>query len=537
MKPHRQQDRILLLNGKIFSTRKIRKPLTALAIKDGSIIAVGEDAEILEYRTAGSELHDLAGRFVLPGFTDSHIHLEKYSLNLDQVDCETNTLDECLERVGDKARTATRGAWIRGHGWNQNTWGAYGTADQLDRVSPENPVYLSAKSLHAGWANSLAMRQCDIDRDTADTARGRIQHDESGNPTGIFFEDAVQLITSRIPHPSASELAAALKRGQAQLLRYGITAVHDFDGARCLHALQAIRAEGKLSLRVLKHIREDSFKAVIEAGIASGLGDTQLKIGSLKLFADGALGPQTAAMLEPYTNSDGGLGMLTEDMNSILEKGRRAAQAGIGLAVHAIGDRANREVLNAFEKLLAERVAAGLPPLPYRLEHLQLMHPEDIPRPGSLGVIASMQPIHAPSDMHMADRYWGSRVQTSYAWKSQRDAGALLIFGSDAPVESPNPFLGLHAAVTRQRLDGTPGPEGWVPGERLSLEEALDAYTHAPQQAAGWGHVLGLLEPGFLADLSVLPEDLCEIAISEVPGMLPDAVMVGGRWVKKPEWG
>jgi predicted amidohydrolase YtcJ len=536
MNPNKGQPRVLLINGNVYSARTVPRPGSALAIQGGLIIAVGGDADILGYKTSGTQVHDLAGRFVLPGFTDAHIHLEKYSLNLDQLDCETATLDECLERIKDKAQSMASGAWIRGHGWNQNLWGEYGNAEQLDQVSPENPVYLSAKSLHAGWANSLAMRLCNIDLKTADPARGQIQRNPSGDPTGIFFEDAVQLITSHIPHPSDRDLIAALRLGQEELLRYGITAVHDFDGARCLNALQALRAEGKLILRVLKHIREDSFEAMIEAGIASGLGDTQLKIGNLKLFADGALGPQTAAMLEPYSNSDSGLGMLTENTQSVLEKGRRAAQAGIGLAVHAIGDRANREVLDALETLLAERATAKLPPLPYRLEHLQLMHPVDIPRPGRLGVIASMQPIHAPSDMQMAERYWGSRVKSSYAWKSQLKAGAQLIFGSDAPVESPDPFLGLHAAVTRQRPDGGPGPDGWVPEERLTLDEALAAYTLGPQLAAGWGDVLGTLQPGCIADLSILPDDLRHLPSSDLPGMLPEAVMVGGQWVKEPDW-
>ncbi len=526
----------ILFNGTVYHPDRKGEPHSAIAIQSGRITATGQDDEILSLRNGQTRIYDLSGRFVLPGITDSHIHIEKYSLQLDQVDCDTTTLEECLERIQVKAATTPAGAWIRGHGWNHNKWGGYGNAQQLEKVSPENPVYLSAKSLHAGWVNTSALAKCGIDTETPDPPRGRLQRDGQGTPTGIFFEDAVRLITDCIPRPSKSDLAEAILKGQAQLLRFGITSVHDFDGARCLNALQHLRREGRLVLRVLKHIREDNFDAILESGIATDLGDTQIRIGNLKLFADGALGPQTAAMLRPYDGNNGNQGMLTEDCESILLKGRRAAEAGIGLAVHAIGDRANREVLDALQIVIEERTTAGLRPLPYRIEHLQLLDPVDLPRPGALGIMASMQPIHATSDMDMADMYWGSRVKTSYAWKSQLDAGALLIFGSDAPVESPNPFLGLHAAVTRQRTDGTPGIVGWVPGEKLSLDEALYAYTRAPQKAAGWDSVLGSLTPGYLADLFVLPEDPHVMQSSELAEILPEGVMSGGKWVVGPGW-
>lgn len=531
-----QGEATILFNGTIYSPLLEGSPDTAVAIRAGRIYATGQDEEILSLRNRHSRVHDLSGRFILPGLTDSHIHLEKYSMQLDQVDCDTQTLEGCLDRIREKAEATPAGAWIRGHGWNQNNWNGYGTAQQLDASAPENPAYLSAKSLHAGWANTAALAECGIDSETPDPPRGKLQRDAHGVPTGIFFEDAARLITGCIEPPTKDVLATAIRRGQDRLLRFGITSIHDFDGARCLSALQHLRREGTLVLRVLKQIREDSFDAVLEAGISTGLGDYHLQIGNLKLFADGALGPQTAAMLEPYEGVPEGRGILTEDRDSILHKGRLAAEADIGLAVHAIGDHANREVLDALEILIEERSQAGLRPLSHRIEHLQLMDPVDLSRPGELGIIASMQPIHATSDMDMANTYWGSRIRTSYAWRAQLNAGALLVFGSDAPVETPNPFLGLHAAVTRQRLDGTPGPEGWVPEERLTVDEALRAYTVAPHKAAGWNDQLGLLTPGFLADLIVLPEDPRTIPLSKLPEILPVGVMSAGEWVVGPEW-
>jgi predicted amidohydrolase YtcJ len=278
------------------------------------------------------------------------------------------------------------------------------------------------------------------------------------------------------------------------------------------------------------NLQRESLEAMLDLGLASGVGDLQLRIGNLKLFADGALGPQTAAMLEPYEGSDSEVGMLTEDEEALTAIGRAATNAGIGLAIHAIGDRANREVLNAFEKLVAERSARGLPALQHRMEHLQLLHPDDIDRPGKLGIAASMQPIHAISDMDMAETKWGVRARTSYAWKSQLMAGAKLVFGSDAPVENPNPFPGIHAAISRRKPDGAPGPEGWIPEERLSLREALTAYIRTPPEIVGWGSALGQILPGYLADFVILSERPLDI-VDEWLMTKPIGVMANGIWV------
>ena len=262
----------------------------------------------------------------------------------------------------------------------------------------------------------------------------------------------------------------------------------------------------------------------------SGFGDAWIRLGGVKLFSDGALGPRTAAMLEPYIGEPDNCGLLLLDSEELFNRGVQAAEAGFGLTVHAIGDRANREVLNAFQFLRDHEKIHGYKPHRHRIEHVQLLHKQDLSRLAELEIVASMQPIHATSDMVMADMYWGSRVSESYAWRVQLDAGAVVAFGSDAPVEYPNPFLGIHAAVTRRRQDGTPSPEGWTPAQRLTLQESLTAYTYGAAYAAELDSKQGKLLPDFYADLIVLEEDPYKMAIDDLVEVCPVATMVGGKW-------
>ena len=290
---------------------------------------------------------------------------------------------------------------------------------------------------------------------------------------------------------------------------------------------------GKLKLRVLKNLPVDLLDQAYELGLRGGFGDDMLRIGNVKVFMDGALGPHTAAMFQPYIGEEENRGILNLDGEELFEHGRKAAQVGLGMTVHAIGDRANHEVLNAYEQLRTYEQENNLPRLRHRIEHVQVLHPDDAPRLSRLNVIASMQPIHATSDMLMADRFWGDRARLAYAMKTQLDFGARLALGSDAPVESPNPFWGLHAAVTRRRADGSPSAEGWYPEQRLSMAEAVAGYTIGPAYAAYMEDRLGRLAPNHLADLIVLdashdpftcdPDDLLTLKSS--------ATMVGGEWV------
>ncbi len=458
--------------------------------------------------------------------------LSYYALNLERVDCATQSRQECLERVRKKAASQLPGSWILGHGWNQNEWGnKYGTLAELDAVAPDHPVYLTQKSWHAGWANSKALELSGINRFTTDPPGGIIQRDSSGNPTGILLESATSLVQGAIPEPTAGMLQSAILKAQHQLLQMGLTGIHDFDRKSCFSALQALHQSQQLELRVYKSIPVESLHAADEIGLQSGFGDDILKIGPVKIFADGALGPQTAAMLEPYENDPENSGILLIDEDQLFEYGRLSVRSGLALAVHAIGDRANNLVINALERLRIYERQNDLTQLRHRIEHVQLLNPPDINRLAENFIIASIQPTHILSDMETAQKHWGHRCKSAYTLKSLLNAGVCLAFGSDSPVEDPNPFHGIYAAATRRRVDGTPGPEGWYPQERITLTEAFSGFISGPSFASGMEKKLGKLSPGYLADLIVLPENPFSMLAEELRKIIPLGTMVSGKWV------
>jgi len=527
----------VLYNARIRSLDPERPQATALAIDDrapkaGRILALGDDDTIRAGAEKGAQYEDMAGRVILPGLTDAHIHLRYYALGLQKLDCATATKEECLVRVAERAQATPPGEWIQGHGWNQNEWpGGFGTAAELDRAAPQHPVYLTAISLHAAWTNSSALRIAGIDASTPDPPGGKIQRSADGQPTGILFEQAaMELVSDIIPQPTQEETISALKAAQADLWAMGLTGAHDFS-RHGLQELRILKERQELGLRVLKQIVIDNFEGALEAGLRTGDGDDTLRIGALKVFADGALGPHTAAMFEPYEDDPDNRGILIVDREALFEYASRAARGGLSMSVHAIGDRANHEVLDAFAELRRYEREQGLPHLRHRIEHVQLLHPDDLGRLAQLDVTASMQPIHATADMQAADAYWGQRARYAYAWRSLLERGTRLVFGSDAPVDSPNPFWGLHAALTRRRADGSPASEGWYPEQRLDLTQALMAYTSGPAYAAGMEDRLGRLTPGYLADLIVLDLDPFTCVPEELRRLQPTATMVGGDWV------
>lgn len=523
-------DPLTLINARIFTMDAGSAEVSGLFIEDGRISHTLTGAEANEPPIRGSFL-DLGGRIVLPGLIDSHLHLRKYAETLDKINCETETKADCLAIVREKALSLNPGEWILGHGWNHNNWQeGYGTAAELDQVAPGHPVYLTGKSLHVSWANSKALAFAGINENTQDPAGGVLQRDPDGIPTGILFENAVKLIEMVIPIPSAEMAASSILKAQESLWKMGLTGVHDFDRELCIQALQILTLEGLLHLRVQKSIPSEYLDQAIQLGYRTGVGNDWLWFGGVKEFMDGALGPQTAAMLAPYQGSEE-TGMLLKSEDEIIQLGRKAADHGISLSIHAIGDLANRILLNALEDVRSYEKEIGLYPLPHRIEHVQLIDPADLPRLAELDIIASMQPIHATSDMEMADAYWGERTAYAYAPKAQFDHGAQVIFGSDAPVESPNPWLGIHAAVTRRRVDGAPGPDGWHPEGRLSVDQALAAYTINPARAAGREKSQGKLASGYWADLIVLDTDPYNCPADEIPGIQPLGTMAAGKWV------
>lgn len=533
----------LLYNAHIHTQNPLQPTASAILIDREWILAAGDFEQLLaQFPNATKE--DMGGHVILPGLTDAHLHLQYYSLGLQKIDCETGTKEECLRRVGERVRKAKPGDWVLGHGWNQNTWqssplsvgegpGVRGwpAASELDALAPNNPVYLTAKSLHAAWANTRAMQLANISAQTPDPHNGQIQRDVKGNATGILLETAMELVGDVIPSPTVEEIAAAMDKAQPILWKMGLTGIHDFDRRESFMALQQLHAQGRLRLRVLKNLPVELLDQAFELGLRGGFGDDMLRIGNIKVFMDGALGPHTAAMFQPYIGEENNRGILNMDGEELFEHGRKAAQVGLGLTVHAIGDRANHEVLDAYEQLRSYETEKHLPHHRHRIEHVQVIHPDDAPRLAQLDVIASMQPIHATSDMLMADQFWGERSRLAYAMKTQLDFGARLALGSDAPVESPNPFWGLHAAVTRRRADGSPSADGWYPEQRLTLSQAWEGYTLGPAYAAGLENRLGRLAPNHFADLIVLDRDPFACDPNDLLGMQPSATMVAGEWV------
>lgn len=522
--------RVILTNGHIHLFDQHFTIVDSLIIDGEFIVDYSNQEQRSPLANSDTEIVDLEGRTVLPGLIDAHIHFASYAMSFTQIDCETLTLEEALERIRNQIDQLEPGQWILGHGWNQNLWSRFGTAQDLDSITCQHPVYLTAKSGHAAWVNSFALKVARCNASTQDPHGGKIQRDEHGHPTGILFEEAMQLVSQYIPEPSDGQVIRAMAACQERLWHFGITGIHDFNGVQSFRSLQALRQENKLGLRVLKIIPYKNLNEVVNLGIRSGFGDHWLRIGQIKLFADGALGPQTAAMIDPYCGDENNSGILLFDKEQLSKVFLNAFQAQLGLSIHAIGDRANRMVLDTFHSLRSVEVHKNSPLLRHRIEHLQLLHPEDLYRPAKLGLIASMQPFHATSDMDMANQHWGNRSRFAYAWHSLLQTGMIMAFGSDAPVENPNPFWGLHAAVTRRRLDGSPDKDGWIPEERITLPEAFMAYTYGPAYAAGLEKLQGKLLPGFLADLIVLDVDPFRCPSEQLPHLLPVATMVAGQW-------
>lgn len=523
---------LILVNGRITTMDPVQPAASAVAIHHDRIVAVGQDEEIKALRSPGSELIDLGGRRVTPGLVDAHVHFQGFALSLQNVDLDgATTREEALTRLAAFIRTnSSTDGWVRGRGWSQDAWidRAFPTAADLDAIVPDQPVFLSHKSGHAAWVNSIALRLCHIDGTTQDPPGGQIQRDPAGRPTGILFEDAIELIARRIPRPSVDSLASAMRRAQSYCWEVGLTGIHDFDGRDCFRALQELRADQELGLRVVKNIPVYRLDHALGVGLRSGFGDDWLRIGGVKIFADGALGSRTAAMLAPYEGEPDNLGIVVTDKEEILEKGREAVKGGLSLTIHAIGDRANHDVLDVFELLHRETPLTPGNRLRHRIEHVQVLHPLDRRRLAELDIIASMQPVHATSDMDMADRYWGDRARYSYAWRTMLESGALLVFGSDAPVERIDPLPGIFAAVTRRRMNGDPGPEGWFPEQRLSIFETIHAFTSAAALTSGQAARLGSISPGKLGDLTIFDRDLFSIPSEEIPETRIAGTIVGG---------
>ena len=525
----------LLTNANLYTMNPAQPRASAIAIANDRIVAVGSDDEINAIHLPNAQHLNLNGAFVTPGLIDAHLHLQWTGMAMLRVDVyEVKSIREAVERVRARAAQTPPSQWIQGHGWVQSAWGSdeFPTAADLDEATREHPVMLSAKSGHAVWVNSLALQRAGITAGTPDPEGGQIVRDASGNPTGTLLENAMGLMDKVVPPPTPEQEEEATLLAMRAMNQRGLTGVHCMDGGGGIESFktyQRLHEQGRLTLRIVKQLPSEAMEAAIKAGIHSGLGDAWLRIGGIKLFADGALGPRTAAMLAPYENEPGNLGISTLERETLIEMVLTCNTHGLAAIIHAIGDRANHDVLDAFE-LSKRQAAPGSRPLRNRVEHAQILHPSDIPRFAELDVIASVQPIHATQDMEMADAHWGARSATAYCTRSLRDAGARLAFGSDSPVEDFSPLVGIHAAVTRRRANGLPGPDGWYPQQRVSVEDAMRAYTLGAAYAGGMEREIGSLEAGKLADLVMFSHDITAIPPEELLSVRVQQVMVNGAW-------
>ncbi len=525
---------LILFNGHIHTPDFIEKP-SAIAINNGIIEAIGPDEDILNLAKTEDKKIDLAGKYVFPGFTDAHIHMKHYALQLNTINCETNTRAECLDRVRQKASLSKPGKWILGHGWNHNIWPeGYGTSEDLDKISPNNPVFLTSKSLHAAWINYAAHKIVADSLNTVQFNENWIQKDHNGNPTGIYLEDAVFLIDSIIPKPDDAELLKLISKAQEQLVGFGITSIHDFDSIYMMDIYRQLQVNDELLLNIVKFIPVDDLKQALQRNYYTGYNEKRITIGGIKLFADGALGTQTAAMLEPYENDGNNVGMMTQSPDQIFERGRLIIENGFSIAIHAIGDKANRLVLDVYQKLRDHEHKNKLPHYKHRIEHVQLIHPTDQPRLVELDIIASMQPVHIHSDIFPANKYWGKRSAYAYPFNSLSSHNTYMIFGSDAPVESPNPFLGMHAASYRQNLIANNGRPPWYEKEKLSPLQAIERFSPDHVKLFGSNLKYGKLRIGYQADLIILDKNPLTISKDDLIQLKPIAAIINGKWIYQP---
>jgi hypothetical protein len=507
---------------------------SVIAIHRDRIVAVGGD-EVRALASTRTQIDDLDGATMLPGLIDAHIHWEGTALSLREVDLfEVPTLAEAVRRVAAAVPSVRQEGWLLGRGWAQAIWpgGDFPTAADLDAVTGGIPAMLRARSGHAVWVNSAALRVAGLSEGTPDPKGGLIQRDAHGKPTGILFEEAISLVARHLPIPTGAEIASAMEAAQVLAWRSGLTGIHDYDGPSAFEAMQLLLERGRLGVRVVKNINDPFIHHAHGLRLRSGFGNDWLRIGGLKIFADGALGTRTAWMIAPYEGEPGNVGVVVTDPEEMAALVSEASQQGMAATIHAIGDKAVHEVLNVYAAVRREERERGIHPSErrHRIEHVQVIHPEDVRRLAELDLIASMQPIHATSDYPMADKYWGGRNRYAYNPRVQLDSGARVAFGSDSPVEVFDPFKGIHAAVTRQRPDGSPGPEGWYPDARLTVDEAIRGYTLGAAYAGGMEDRQGRIAPGYLADLIALdrdpytcpPDDLLKVSVV--------GTMVGGVW-------
>ncbi len=535
--PTRVTASLVIHHGRVHTLDRALPEAQAVAIAGERIAAVGSDEQVDLWISPQTTVIDARGATVLPGFNDSHVHFVSGSLSLNRVELgDVTSREEFARRVAATVKNLQKGEWVVGGGWDHEKFpgATMPTREWVDAVTPDNPLWLNRYDGHMGLANSAALRIAGIDRNTPDPPGGLILHDSEGNPTGALKEAAAGLVQRLIPSANEEQLTRAIRQGLAEARRFGVTSFQDISHATELRIYQKLLAAGELTARIYAITPIELYQSEVQAGITAGFGNDWIRTGALKGFADGSLGSTTALFFEPYNDAPNTRGLFNAMMlpeGHMLQMAQPADAAGLQIAIHAIGDRANHEILAMYEEIARRNGPGPARGRRWRIEHAQHLRPDDFDLFARLGVIASMQPYHEAGDGVWAEKRIGhERALTTHAWRSLLDHGVRLAFGTDWPVVPLNPMLGLYAAVTRATLDGK-NPNGWIPEQKISLAEAIEAYTLGSAYAEFTDNQKGSLTPGKLADIVVLDSDLFHLPPDRIKEAKVTATIVAGKVV------
>ena len=527
---------LIVTNARIYTVDDTRPVVAAMAVRDGKVLFTGSVREAMALRGPSSRVVDLGGSVVIPGMVDAHAHLLGLGQSLRNVNLVgARSYDEVIARVVSFAKGQPAGTWILGRGWDQNQWGdtRFPTHEALSRALPNNPVWLTRVDGHAGLANAAAMRAAGVTAASVDPSGGRIERTTTREPTGLFIDNAKSLVERSIPAPTREDTRQAIAAAITESQRWGLVGLHDAGESRAtIDLMEEMAKAGQIPFRLYVMVSDDSAAIThyLARGPQSGLYDNHLWIRAFKLYADGALGSRGAALLEPYSDDPNNRGLLLSAPAHIQDVASRALRGGFQVNTHAIGDRGNRVVLDAYEAALKANPTADHR---FRVEHAQILNHDDIPRFAELGVIPSMQAVHQTSDMYWAGSRLGlGRLLGAYAWRSLLNTGVVVPNGSDFPVEAVNPLLSFHSAVSRQDAENWPAA-GWMPEQRMTRDEALKSMTIWPAYAAFQETTMGSLTPGKLADFVVLDRDIMTVPERDILGTNVLATYIGGQAVYK----
>jgi predicted amidohydrolase YtcJ len=524
---------LVLLNGKIWTVNSTRPEAEAVACLGGCVLAVGSSHDVSQWIGKTTRVIDCAGRRVVPGFDDAHLHFYSGGATLSGVQLrDAASQKEFARRIKEYAASIPEGRWITGGNWDHEAWTPAGlpTRQLIDSVTPGHPVFVERLDGHMALANSLALKLAGVTRETPDPPGGTIVRDANGEPTGVLKDAAMDPVYRVVPDASHGEILDAIRAALRYAAENGVTTVQDMSASPdILSAYQELLADGELTVRIYGYQPLSSWKRQAAIGVRAGFGSDRLKIGGMKGFADGSLGSTTALFFDPYLDAPSTSGLPSDEMiagEKMLANIISADSAGLQIGIHAIGDRANHIILGLYAQCAKHN---GVRDRRFRIEHAQHLRADDIPAFAAQHVIASMQPYHAIDDGRWAEKRIGPvRAKGAYAFRSLLDAGAVLAFGSDWPVAPMDPLMGIYAAVTRRTLDGK-HPDGWIPEQRISVQEAIKAFTLGSAYASFDEQTKGSIEPGKVADMVVLSDDILAMKPEKLMDVKVDMTVFDGR--------